>query len=92
MPALDPSKFAPLGKLPVPDVAQALGIHPSTVLNWLYKKTVLGERAGKFWVVDCADLERLIRERNGPAIAADLIARVHERLAAAMPANDEAAS
>lgn len=50
----------------VPDVAQALGVHPETVRQWLRTRELrgykLGGRAG--WRVQAAELERFKAARS----------------------------
>lgn len=50
----------------VPDVAKALGVTTTTIRNWIQDKTIHGVKLGGEYRIPISEVERIIREVEGP--------------------------
>jgi len=49
--------------LTLPEIAQTLGMNPSTVRLWVHEGRLQAEKMGRKWMVRRVDLERMLAEQ-----------------------------
>jgi excisionase family DNA binding protein len=49
--------------LTLPEIAQTLGMNPSTVRLWVREKRLPAEKVGRKWMVRRADLEQMLADQ-----------------------------
>jgi excisionase family DNA binding protein len=57
------------GQLGAADAALMLAVSREVLVRMIQCGRLKGSREGRFWAVDRADLERLLREREGSRVA-----------------------
>jgi excisionase family DNA binding protein len=53
----------PEEQLTLPQVAELLGLNPSTIRLWVNEQRLSAERVGRRWMVRRGDLERMLAEQ-----------------------------
>lgn len=67
MPALGTKASLPrLTAARLPDVAEALGVTVSTIRNWIQEGKIRGTKLGGEYRIPVSEVERIVREVEGP--------------------------